>query len=547
MVLDRHACTSTANPDASRTEAEASAGRRHGLLPPWLPDLAAAAALVTFLYILFLYQGYTRLFRDSDAGWHIRSGESILAEGRLPRQDPYSFSRAGAPWMNWEWLSDVASGAAHRLAGPAGVAVLYAAAIAVAVWLWFQVHWRLGSNFWMAGALAVPLLGTTNLHWLARPHVWSWILMLAALLWVEGCAGANRRGAARLALYASLSALWANVHGSFLFAPLLALLYAASRLLRPLIWKLDPPSERKLAHYYLQAAGLSAVATLVNPYGWDLHRHVLSYLSDRQLLASIAEFQSFNFHAAGSGQILLALATAAAGAASALAYRRLDHFLLGAGMLALSLQSARGLPLVALLLLPIAGAHLSELWRRVSEDASVRPWLAGWLRGAWLYGERLRDLEAGARRWVVAVVVAVAAIGSGARLLAARAGFPEAEFPVRAAARLEALAPELFDGRGRLLAPDKYGGYLIYRFQGRLPVFFDGRSDFYGREFMRDYRRLVQVRPGWQDSMARFAFTHALLPNDYSLVAALETAGWSRLHGDPTATLWQRQAKSRGP
>ena len=26
---------------------------------------------------------------------------------------------------------------------------------------------------------------------------------------------------------------------------------------------------------------------------------------------------------------------------------------------------------------------------------------------------------------------------------------------------------------------DKFGGYLIYRFEGRRKVFFDGRSDFY--------------------------------------------------------------------
>ena len=52
--------------------------------------------------------------------------------------------------------------------------------------------------------------------------------------------------------------------------------------------------------------------------------------------------------------------------------------------------------------------------------------------------------------------------------------------------------------RMRLLAPDKFGGYLIYRFQGRMKVFFDGRSDLYGAEFLKQYARLVQVRPsGW--------------------------------------------------
>src|SRR6202023_194791 len=40
----------------------------------------------------------------------------------------------------------------------------------------------------------------------------------------------------------------------------------------------------------------SAVATLVNPFGWRLHAHIYRYLSDRYLMNRIDEFQSPNFH-----------------------------------------------------------------------------------------------------------------------------------------------------------------------------------------------------------------------------------------------------------
>src|SRR5215472_5492892 len=79
-----------------------------------IPDLALVAAAVTLFYCLFLFQGSRQLFRDSDAGWHIRTGESILATGRLPRTDPYSFTRPGAPWFAWEWAADLAMGSFHR-------------------------------------------------------------------------------------------------------------------------------------------------------------------------------------------------------------------------------------------------------------------------------------------------------------------------------------------------------------------------------------------------------------------------------------------------
>ena len=48
------------------------------------------------------------------------------------------------------------------------------------------------------------------------------------------------------------------------------------------------------------------------------------------------------------------------------------------------------------------------------------------------------------------------------------------------------------------------------------------------------------MRPGWQAILNRFSFTHALLPNDYSLIPALETAGWRRLYRDGAATLLER-------
>ncbi len=505
-----------------------------GGVRPWLPDLSAVAAFLTFLYVLFFFHGYTRLFHDSDAGWHIRSGEQILRTSRLPMADPYSFSRAGQPWMNWEWLSDVAAGSAHRAAGLGGVALLYAAAIAVTVWCWFQVQWRLGGNFLLACALAVPLLGTINLHWLARPHVFSWVLTLAALWCAE--AEPSRR---RLVFYAVLAAVWANIHGSFLLAPLMALLYAVSRWLRPLIWNLDRKTEWAEARYYSLAALVAAAAGLLNPYGWQLHRHVLRYLGDRELLASVGEFQSFNFHVEGAGQILLALGLAAAGTVAALARRRLDHFFLGAAIVALALRSARGLPLVALVVLPIAGAHLSEIWRALGESAALRPRLARWLKSSFEYGARLGEIDRSASRlWLAPALLVSCAVS--APFAAARTGFPGSEFPVAAAARLEQMAPELFQGSGRLLAPDKFGGYLIYRFDGRLKVFFDGRSDFYGAPFLDDYRRLAQVRPGWQDELARFGFTHALLPKDYSLVDALERSGWTVLYRDDTAVLLRK-------
>jgi hypothetical protein len=78
---------------------------------------------------------------------------------------------------------------------------------------------------------------------------------------------------------------------------------------------------------------------------------------------------------------------------------------------------------------------------------------------------------------------------------------------------------------------------LIFRFSGARKVYFDGRSDFYGADFMKQYLRLIQARPGWQEIARAYGFDYALLPQDSSLKAALLQEGWTTIYSDQTAAL----------
>jgi hypothetical protein len=490
----------------------------------FFPDVALIAAAVTLFYCLFLFQGYQKLFRDSDAGWHIRNGEAILVSGHLPHTDPYSFTKGGEPWFAWEWAADVAVGAVHRATGLRGVAFFYSLAIAASVWMWFRLHWTMGGNFLIACATAPLLLSTCNIHWLARPHVLGWLLLLAMVWWCERGGGAW--GAAVIA------AVWANVHASFFLA---AVVVGAYWIAGPnSLWG-GPPGPRgtprsRSAEGLLVGRSVAVlfaalIAPLLNPYGWRLYQHVFRYLTDSDLLSRIGEFQSFDFHAAGAGQIIATLILGIAGGTLALVLGRFHHALLALIFSVLALRSARALPLVALILLPIANAAITAFGYRA---ATVRErWLGPLSWKAFLsYGNRLRALDARMSGWALVPAIALAAY---ALLRFVSAGFPPDQFPVAAYAHLAL--------DGRLFAPDKFGGYLIYRSNGTRKVFFDGRSDFYGAEFLKQYGRLVQVRPGWQEYWNQFHFSQALLPRDAPLIPALEGIGWQPVYQDGTAVL----------
>ena len=79
--------------------ARGAAPATSGLARLFLPDAAVAFSLIAMLYSLYVYDGWTNLFRDSDSGWHIRNGEAILRSGALPWTDPYSWSVPGREWF----------------------------------------------------------------------------------------------------------------------------------------------------------------------------------------------------------------------------------------------------------------------------------------------------------------------------------------------------------------------------------------------------------------------------------------------------------------
>jgi hypothetical protein len=503
-----------------------------GLLAWFVPDIALVFALTTVLSLFFIFRGATALFGDSDTGWHIRTGERIISARVLPDTDPFSFSKPGEPWVAWEWGADVLMGATYRISGLAGVALMYGLFIGAAVWMWFRSNRAAGGNLIIAGLFFFIMLPITMMHWLARPHLFSWLFMLGTVWLCERIS--HRPKWHDLALVALMAALWANLHASFFFAPLIALIYAAGAFMEPLVWAplngdaRRPPFQatwgpRGLS--YLLLAVAAAVGTFANPNGWRVHQHIFSYLSDSRLLDQIDEFKSFDFHSDGAFRVVLMLAVCFAGAFAALAAHKPERFFLSMLLTAVALRTSRALPVAALLLLPLANGSITFV---LSRARNLAPWLRRRLDDALDYGDRLNAIDHNLRGFALVPVIAILIFA----LIRTSSGFPPGRLPVAASAIVASLP-----ANSRILAPDTFGGYLIYRFNGERKVFMDGRSDFYGAEFSKRYLRMVEVRPGWKIEFNRWNFTHVLLPPDYPLVPALEADGWQEIYRDQTAVL----------
>src|ERR1051326_4084896 len=536
----------------------------------FLPNFLAVVFTVTLLQVLFLSAGIPRLFHDSDTGWHVRNGETILSSRSVPRADGFSYTRPGEPWFSWEWLSDATFGASHRIAGLSGVALLGAGLIALPAYGTAHLTLSLGGNLFFTAAGTVLLLGVTSMHWLARPHLFSWILALVFLSIAER----ERQNTTRM-LWALpvFAAIWANMHASFLLGPAILFIYAVgewivgsppqlrrggatgTRLARrggagPTNEFIDqhhpsrgsasavpssteegnlPSSARFItassfsmpsSTRFLIASLFSLLATFITPYRRHLHEHVFAYLQNHYLMDHIEEFRSFSFHSAGALYVEMFLVVAVLGTVALVRQRAYGPALLSLGMLHMSLCSARHIPTAAVLLLPLSIAA-------VTREAKSGPGLKRFFQ----YSERLRAIDRRIYSIVpIALVLVLACFGVNALAKTGRAGFDSVTFPVHAAEFLDEIG---FHGRQRVFATDQWGGYLIYRFGGRLKVFVDGRSDFYGRNLLETYAQVIAVKPGWDGVLNQYDVRFVLVPPDRPLAAVLRfQPDWKRVYAD---------------
>ena len=520
---------------AARPEPGVRSEGFRSLLRRWLvPSMADCLFIALTAWLFMAGSGWKVLLGDADTGWHIRTGEYILDHRAVPTTDLFSFSKAGQPWYAWEWLSDVLFALLYRGLGLKGVVLAAGLVLALAFTVIFRhALWR-GADGAVALGVTLMAASASTIHFLARPHVFT--LLLAPLsLWLLD-RDLARPGRAVWFL-APMAAVWTNLHGGFLVLVAAVWLCAAAEALKALRPEEFGKARWRPARRYLTLAGLCSLATLANPFGWRLHAHIGRYLGSDWIREAVEEFQSPRFRSESMAQFE-ALLFAGLVVAGVLVKRRDWYHALLIGFWAhASLGSARHVPIFALVVAPVLAGEASGLWRR---------WSAGWPKRS-LHGI-VRDVAAefgsgrrSASVWAFALVLALVLVNPPGWW---PADFPEVRLPVGLVNRhLDGFAAGQL---GRILAPDQWGDYLIYRFYPRQRVFIDGRSDFYGPELGRDYVRMINGHYQWRTLMARYGFDAALIPPGWPLAELLKRdSAWCLAEDDGRALLFLRRGARR--
>ncbi len=510
-----------------------------------------SVADLLFLAILALFAVSplsVRLLGDAGIGWHIRTGQWILAHHAIPRLDLFSSTMAGRPWFAWEWLYDALVGALDRAAGLNGVVALTALVTAFTFSWSFLLLLRGGTHFLLALVLILLAVSASTIHFLARPHVFSWMF---AVIWFSSLEGSQSSVSRwRLWLLPALTILWVNVHAGFLLGfALLGISWVGA------LWQswrrnegrfedvLEDNRAGKRALELTLVSGLSALATLLNPYGWRLHQHIYCYLTNRFLMNHIEEFQSPNFHGVAQQcfAVILLLSILALAIRRQTGRARITQVLVVLFAIDSGLYASRNIPTSSLLLILVTGPALSRAAFDLKKKLSRRlDFLRSSASTSAPFLQRMQFMETSCRGHLWPACGALLVVGvalHGGRLgpkLWMDAHFSPQRFPVNAVDFLKA-----GNLPGPILAPDSWGGYLIYRLDPERKVVLDDRHDLYGENFLKSYLVLIHAEPGWNQFLDQHPPGCIVVSKKSPVVSLLsQTASWQQVYADETAAIF---------
>jgi hypothetical protein len=477
------------------------------------PAMLMTGLLVSpFIASLDVQQGGP-VMRDPDIWWHLRNAEVLISTHHFIRQDLYSFTVHGQPWINPEWLAELPYYFGYRALGELGIFLVMLLAIELVIAGVFLLCYRRSGDpkaaflaTWIAVLFAAINIGP-------RTILFGWLCFLAEMLLLESF----RRNRDRLWLLPLLFALWINLHGSWLIGLAFFFVFIASGLIQGSWGSIEavrwtPLQLRKL----IAVAVLSVAALFVNPYGWRLIASPFDMIFQQQLnIAVVDEWHSIDFQGFQGKMVFVVLTGMFV---LTLARRRpwpLHELLFALLALYEALAHRRFLFLAGMVICPMMGVELIGSVFEPYESKRNRPLLnALFMAGYLLFG--------------------VWRIPSSAKLHAAEPQY----FPVAALPELEHCCTQ-----GHLLNAYEWGGFLIWNARD-IPVFLDSRADIFDHHgVLADFVRATSM----QDSLAildQYHVDYVLLPPASSLIYLLKhTSGWRVQFEDSTSALLVRDAR----
>jgi hypothetical protein len=253
----------------------------------WLPTFG----FFLFLAIeLWMFDSPGKIFEDPGVGRHLRTAEWIVETGQIPRTDPLSYTHAGEPWTDFEWAFETTLGELYRLGGLPLICAFCFAIFASTILGVYRTLLHSGLSLSVVLLVTAFAFLTLHMHFSARPVLFTYLfLALVVEVW-------NRRTAPLKRDWLFLPIIfvaWANLHAGWMAALVFLTLAMTGRLIDRVARRVDGHEAPLIPWIGLTA--LCALATSVNPWGWQLYRSVYLLATSLKSAALWDEYLPPNF------------------------------------------------------------------------------------------------------------------------------------------------------------------------------------------------------------------------------------------------------------
>jgi hypothetical protein len=477
-----------------------------------LTDLAANAfsfpVMCMFLLLLLIFGFSVRHIAEPDIWWHLRNAAYLFQHHSFPNVDTYSFTAAGSPWINFEWLSEIPFFLGFKAMGLQGLLAVY---FVVLVLIYTGVYYRSCravadcKDATVITFLAI-LLGAVSIG--PRTLLFGWLCMVGLLLVLDRF----QRTGKGLWLAPPLFALWINLHGSWVFGVVVLVITITSGLVQG-EWGLVAARRWSALELkkLLLALAASLAALFVNPFGYKLVLYPYTLLLRQQgVMQHIEEWQSVDF-SKGDGKVALIMIMALVAAALFSRRRwRLDEALLTAFALVAALSHVRFLFFAALIVAPILAPRLK------------------------LFPPYQREID---KPWLNAGIMA-AVVGSLIFFFPSSAELQQNVDEQYPRAALEFMQRQHLSGK--IFNPDWWGGYMEWN-APQLKTFIDGRADiFVYNGVFEDFLTATAIKEPFA-ILDKYKIDYVFLQPKQPLSYLLEhSPAWRMIYSDKVAVLFER-------
>jgi hypothetical protein len=500
----------------------------------WLPSISVVIWLVFFLALMLPVARVKVVASDSDPCWHWQQGNWMLQHRAVLHTEIYSHTRGGVPMVDMWWLSEVVTALAGDLLGWSGIALVAAAVCATCVWLLHRQLLAEGNDLLLSTALTLLAAGACATHWLARPHLATQLLMLVfawQLRWFERGRTTTLK---LLVLLPLLMALWANLHGAFVFGLALIGIHLIGTVVT---WAFATAEQRPALRHRAAVLGALEVAcvsaSLLNPDGWTLPVQIVRYMSSPLMMGFAQEYLPVSFRDPTMLPFLLEVVLALLMLWIVRPRLSVTDALLLIVWLGLSLHTARNVPVFALVATPILAEHWNAYLRAAAPSRFVRRYRS--------FSASLTSVNqiSGARGLPALAIVTMILILAKPQLFGGRpllqTELPADRFPIGA---VEFLRQSPHAVNGEMFNDFMWGGYFTLAMPER-KVFIHPILVVYGEELVREFNRVNYVQPDWEGVLKKYHVGWTILPREHQLNRVLaQRADWRLVYGDSVTSIY---------